>query len=188
MCKQKPAVNNGGQDVSSSNMAIGLVNFSNEEFSLSKPHHRTEIIAILIFIMILAFGLYKLRRWCLKKRNNQLANTTPHAPLPYSPPNYARDVPYDPAYYPAQQGGSYLSKVIKIISHLTFSMQNLILRNFCFLEKIPKMPPQLVKMHFLFTKEFAQKYIGKINISVFCIFCFIFFSILRVFYPIDQFV
>ena len=31
-------------------------------------------------------------------------------------------------------------------------------------------------MHFLFTKEFAQKYIGKINISVFCIFCFIFFN------------
>ena len=53
MCKQKPAVNNGGQDVSSSNMSFGLVNFSNEEFSLSKPHHRTEIIAILIFIMIL---------------------------------------------------------------------------------------------------------------------------------------
>ena len=72
MCKPKPAVNNGGQDVSSSNMAIGLVNFSNEEFSLSKPHHRTEIIAILIFIMILAFGLYKLRQRCLKKRNNNL--------------------------------------------------------------------------------------------------------------------
>ena len=77
---------------------------------------------------------------------------------------------------PAQQGGPYLSKVIKIISHLTFSMQNLILSNFCFLEHIPKMPPQLVKMHFLFTKEFAQKYIGKIDISFFCIFCFIFFD------------
>ena len=102
MCKPKPAVNNGGQDVSSSNMAIGLVNFSNEEFSLSKPHHRTEIIAILIFIMILAFGLYKLRQRCMKKRNNQQANITPHAPVPYSPPNYARDPPYDPAYHPAQ--------------------------------------------------------------------------------------
>ena len=38
----------------------------------------------------------------MKKRNNQQANITPHAPLPYSPPNYARDVPYDPAYHPAQ--------------------------------------------------------------------------------------
>ena len=110
MCKQKPAVNNGGQDVSSSNMAIGLVNFSNEEFSLSKPHHRTEIIAILIFIMILAFGLYKLRQRCMKKRNNQQANITPHAPLPYSPPNYARDVPYDPAYYPAQPAQATLAQ------------------------------------------------------------------------------
>ena len=71
MCKAKPAVNNGGQDVSSSNTAIGLVNFSNEEWSLSRPHHRTEIISIMIFIMILAFGLYKLRQRCLKKRNNQ---------------------------------------------------------------------------------------------------------------------
>ena len=31
-------------------------------------------------------------------------------------------------------------------------------------------------MHLLFAKEFAQKYIGKIDISVFCIFCFIFFN------------
>ena len=38
----------------------------------------------------------------MKKRNNQQDNITPHAPLPYSPPNYARDLPYDPAYHPAQ--------------------------------------------------------------------------------------
>ena len=103
MCKAKPAVNNGGQDVSSSNTAIGLVNFSNEEWSLSRPHHRTEIISIMIFIMILAFGLYKLRQRCIKRRNNnQQANMAPHAPAPYVPPTYARDPPYDPTYHPAQ--------------------------------------------------------------------------------------
>ena len=102
MCKAEPAVNNGGQDVASSNTAIGLVTFSNEEFSLAKPHHRTEIIAIMILIMILAFGLYKLRQRCMRKRNNQQANMIPHAPAPHIPPSYARDPPYDPTYHPAQ--------------------------------------------------------------------------------------
>ena len=102
MCKAKPVVNNG-EDVASSNTAIGLVNFSNEEWSFSKPHHRTEIISIMIFIIIIAFGLYKLRQRCIKKRNNnQQANMAPHAPAPYVPPTYARDPPYDPTYHPAQ--------------------------------------------------------------------------------------
>ena len=102
MCKAKPVVNNG-EDVSSSNTAIGLVNFANEEWSFSKPHHRTEIISIMIFIIIIAFGLYKLRQRCIKKRNNnQQANMAPHAPAPYAPPTYARDHPYDPTYHPAQ--------------------------------------------------------------------------------------
>ena len=96
MCKAEPDVNNGGQDVASSNTAIGLVTFSNEEFSLAKPHHRTEIIAIMILIMILAFGLYKLRQRCMRKRNNQQVNMIPHAPAPHIPPNY------DPTYHPAQ--------------------------------------------------------------------------------------
>ena len=106
MCKAKPVVNNGGEDVSSSNTAIGLVNFSNEEWSFSKPHHRTEIISIMIFIIIIAFGLYKLRQRCIKKRNNNqqanMAPPAPHVPAPYVPPTYARDHPYDPTYHPAQ--------------------------------------------------------------------------------------
>ena len=102
MCKAKPSVNNG-EDITSSNTAIGLVNFSAEEWSFSKPHHRTEIVSIMIFIILIAFGLYKLRQRCIKKRNNnQQANMAPPAPAPYVPPTYARDPPYDPTYHPAQ--------------------------------------------------------------------------------------
>ena len=61
MCKAKPTTNNG-EEISSSNTAIGLVNFSAEEWSLSKPHHRTEIVSIMIFIILILFGLYKLRQ------------------------------------------------------------------------------------------------------------------------------
>ena len=103
MCKAKPSVNNG-EDVASSNTAIGLVNFSAEEWSFSKPHHRTEIVSIMIFIILIAFGLYKLRQRCIKKRNNnQQTNTAPYAPAPYAPnqpPTYARDHPHDPTYHP----------------------------------------------------------------------------------------
>ena len=104
MCKAKPSVNNG-EDITSSNTAIGLVNFSAEEWSLSKPHHRTEIVSIMIFIILIAFGLYKLRQRCLKKRNNnQQTNTAPYnmGHTPNQPPTCARDHPYNPTYHPAQ--------------------------------------------------------------------------------------
>ena len=48
-------------------------------------------------------------------------------------------------------------------------------------------PGTVSKIVVFFTKAFVKKYKGKIDISVFCIFCF-FFSILRAHYPIDQFV
>ena len=104
MCKAKPSVNNG-EDITSSNTAIGLVNFSAEEWSLSKPHHRTEIVSIMIFIILIAFGLYKLRQRCLKKRNNnEQTNTAPYnmGHTPNQPPTCARDHPYNPTYHPAQ--------------------------------------------------------------------------------------
>ena len=108
MCKAKPSVNNG-EDITSSNTAIGLVNFSAEEWSLSKPHHRTEIVSIMIFIILILFGLYKLRQRCLKKRNNnshtnEQANNTHYNMnrLPNQPPASAHDYPYNPTYQSAQ--------------------------------------------------------------------------------------
>ena len=108
MCKAKPSVNNG-EEISSSNTAIGLVNFSAEEWSLSKPHHRTEIVSVMIFIILILFGLYKLRQRCLKKRNNnshtnEQANNTHYNMnrLPNQPPASAHDYPYNPTYQSAQ--------------------------------------------------------------------------------------
>ena len=108
MCKAKPSVNNG-EDITSSNTAIGLVNFSAEEWSLSKPHHRTEIVSIMIFIILILFGLYKLRQRCLKKRNNnshmnEQTYTTHYnmGHIPNQPPTSARDHPYNPTYHSAQ--------------------------------------------------------------------------------------
>ena len=108
MCKAKPTTNNG-EEISSSNTAIGLVNFSAEEWSLSKPHHRTEIVSIMIFIILILFGLYKLRQRCIKKRNSNLhtsePTTNPHYNmnhLPNQPPTPAHDYPHNPTYQSAQ--------------------------------------------------------------------------------------
>ena len=76
MCKARPTTNNG-EEISSSNTAIGLVNFSAEEWSLSKPHHRTEIVSIMIFIILILFGIYKLSQRCIKKRNNKQNTSEP---------------------------------------------------------------------------------------------------------------
>ena len=104
MCKTKPSINNG-EDVTSSNTAIGLVNFSAEEWSLSKPHHRTEIVSIIILITLILFGIYKLRQRCLKKRNknshmNEPTYTTHYnmGHVPNQPPTPANNLPYNPTY------------------------------------------------------------------------------------------
>ena len=108
MCKAKPSTNNG-EEISSSNTAIGLVNFSAEEWSLSKPHHRTEIVSMMIFIILILFGLYKLRQRCVKKRNHNLHTSEPTNNLHYNlnhlpnqPPTPAHDYPHNLTYQPAQ--------------------------------------------------------------------------------------
>ena len=114
MCKARPTTNNG-EEISSSNTAIGLVNFSAEEWSLSKPHHRTEIVSIMIFIILILFGIYKLRQRCIKNRNTNLytsePTTNPHYnlnPLPNQPPTPAHNYPqmtqhpHNPTYESAQ--------------------------------------------------------------------------------------
>ena len=40
MCKGRPT-HNEGQEISSSNTEVGLINFSAEEWSLDRPKHRT---------------------------------------------------------------------------------------------------------------------------------------------------
>ena len=116
MCKARPTTNNNnGEEISSSNTAVGLINFSAEEWSLSKPHHRTEIITSLLLVILILFGVYKLRQRCIKKRNNNLNRVEP-APnphynlniLPNQPPTSAHDYlqakpyPHNPTYESAQ--------------------------------------------------------------------------------------
>ena len=98
MCKAKPSTNNG-EEISSSNTAIGLVNFSAEEC----------IVSIMIFIILILFGLYKLRQRCLKKRNynshtSEQTNNTHYNMnhLPNQPPAPAHDYPHNPTYKSAQ--------------------------------------------------------------------------------------
>ena len=91
MCKARPTTNNG-EEISSSNTAVGLINFSAEEWSLSKPHHRTEIVTSLLLIILLLFGAYKLRKRCIKKRNRNESGNNPHYNLnilPNQPPTPA---------------------------------------------------------------------------------------------------
>ena len=110
MCKPRPTTNNG-EEISSSNTAVGFINFSAEEWSQSKPHHRTEVVTSLLLIILLLFGVYKLRQRCIKKRNrdlnrNESANN-PHYNLnilPNQPPTPAHDYqqaaqhPHNPTY------------------------------------------------------------------------------------------
>ena len=54
MCKGRPTTNQG-KEISSSNIEVGLINFSAEEWSLDKPHHRTEVVTSLLLIILLLF-------------------------------------------------------------------------------------------------------------------------------------
>ena len=104
MCKARPTTNNG-EEISSSNTAVGLINFSAEEWSLSKPHHRTEIVTSLLLVILILFGVYKLRQRCIKKRNNNLNRDEPAVNphynlniLPNQPPTSAYDYPQAKQY------------------------------------------------------------------------------------------
>ena len=95
MCKCRPT-NNEGQEISSSNTEVGLINFSAEEWSLDKPQHRTEVATSLLLIILLLFGAYKLRKRCLKKKQRRSnSNEPPSNPhynlniLPNQPPTPA---------------------------------------------------------------------------------------------------
>ena len=114
MCKARPTTNNG-EEISSSNTAVGLINFSAEEWSLSKPHHRTEIVTSLLLVILILFGVYKLRQRCIKKRNRDLnrneSTNNPHYNLnilPNQPPTPAHDYqqaaqhPHNPTYESVQ--------------------------------------------------------------------------------------
>ena len=114
MCKARPTTNNG-EDISSSNTEVGLINLSAEGWSLNKPHHWTEIVSSLLFIILLLFGAYKLRKRCIKKRErNSNSNEPGNNPyynlniLPNQPPaqahNYqqAEHHPHNPTYETVQ--------------------------------------------------------------------------------------
>ena len=66
MCKGGPT-HNEGKETSSSNSDVGLINFSAKEWSLDRPEHRTEVATSVLLIILLLFGVYKLRKRCLKK-------------------------------------------------------------------------------------------------------------------------
>ena len=70
MCKARPTTNNG-EEISSSNTEVGLINFSAEGWSLNKPHHRTEIVTSLLLIILLLFGAYKLKKRCIKSTSKR---------------------------------------------------------------------------------------------------------------------
>ena len=58
MCKAGHPTNNEGNEVSSSNTEFGLINLTEESWSLGKAEHRTEmVLTILIGVVI-----YKLRK------------------------------------------------------------------------------------------------------------------------------
>ena len=76
MCKSRPT-HNEGQEISSSNTEVGLINFSAEEWSLDKPQHRTDVATSLPLIILHLFGAYKLRKRCLKKRQRRSSNSEP---------------------------------------------------------------------------------------------------------------
>ena len=114
MCKARPTTNQG-QEISSSNTEVGLINFSAEGWSLNKPHHRTRIVTSLLLIILLLFGAYKLRKRCIKKRqrnsNSNEPSNNPHYNLnilPNQPPaqahNYQQTThhPHNPTYETVQ--------------------------------------------------------------------------------------
>ena len=74
MCKGHPT-DNEGQEISSSNTEVGLINFSADEWSLDRPEHRTEVAVSVLLIILLLLGPYKLRKRCLKKRQRKSSNT-----------------------------------------------------------------------------------------------------------------
>ena len=79
MCKGRPT-HNEGQEISSSNTEVGLINFSAEEWSLDRPEHRTKVATLVLLIILLLLGVYKLRKRCLKRDKGNQATLNSNQP------------------------------------------------------------------------------------------------------------